>query len=186
MVDSGTLEKMKGIVEADETYVGGKGKGTRRIGRGTIKTPVFSLLQRGGNVISQPVERVTGKNLKSIIREKVDKSAVIMTDDFTSYRGLKNEFADHKVIQHYKKIYVNGDIHTNTIEGYFSILKRGIIGIYQHVGKNHLHRYLAEFDFRYNNRIRAKVSMMSHRADMVSGWCGRKAFNLSNNSLKKD
>jgi transposase-like protein len=155
MTDSGTLEKMKGIVEADETYVGGKRKGSGIVGRSlkSNKTPVFSLLERGGNVYSQPVERVTSKNLKRIIKKNVDKSAIMMTDDFTSYRGLKKDFADHKVIRHYEKKYVDGNTHTNTVEGYFSILKRGINGIYHHVAKHHLHRYLAEFDFRYNHRV---------------------------------
>jgi len=75
-----------------------------------------------------------------------------MTDDFKSYKGLRKEFASHGIIRHGIGEYVRGDIHTNTVEGYFSILKRGIIGVYQHVGKQHLHRYLSEFDFRYNGR----------------------------------
>jgi transposase-like protein len=145
--------KLTGIVEADETYVGGKAKGSGLRGRTTKKkAPVFSLVERNGNVRSQHIERVTGLNLKSIIRENVDKSAIIMSDDYHAYHGLKKEFADHKIIRHSSKQYVNGDIHTNTIEGYFSILKRGIIGVYHHVGKQHLHRYLNEFDFRYNGR----------------------------------
>jgi transposase-like protein len=153
MVDSGSLEKMKGIVEADETYVGGKYRGNDLKGRSKKKkSPVFSLLERGGKVLSRPVERVTGKNLKAIIKDNVDQDAIIMTDDFSSYKGLKKNFTDHRVVRHSVKEYVNGDTHTNTIEGYFSILKRGIIGVYHHVGKNHLHRYLAEFDYRYNGR----------------------------------
>ncbi len=99
-----------------------------------------------------PAERVTGANLKSIIRENTEKTARIMTDDFGAYLGLGKEFASHHVIDHGRKEYVRGNVHTNTIEGYFSIPKRGIIGVYQHVGKNHLHRYLSEFDFRYNGR----------------------------------
>lgn len=145
------MPKLKGIVEADETYVGGKAKGKRGRGAGK-KVPVFSLVERSGNVISTPVERVTGKNLKAIMRERVDKSSIIMTDDFKSYTGVGNEFAKHHVINHSSKEYVRGEIHTNTIEGYFSLLKRGIIGVYHHVGKQHLHRYLSEFDFRYNRR----------------------------------
>ncbi|HRT84711.1 MAG TPA: IS1595 family transposase [Bacteroidales bacterium] len=145
------MPKLKGIVEADETYVGGKARGKR--GRGAEnKVPVFSLVERSGNVISTPVERVTGKNLKAIMRERVDKSSIIMTDDFKSYTGVDHEFAEHHVINHSSKEYVRGEIHTNTIEGYFSLLKRGIIGVYHHVGRQHLHRYLSEFDFRYNRR----------------------------------
>lgn len=143
--------KFQGTVEADETYVGGKGHGKR--GRGADnKTPVFSLVERNGDVRSTPVERVTGANLKSIIRQNTEKTATIMTDDFRSYRGLGKEFASHRVINHGNREYVRGNVHTNTVEGYFSILKRGIIGVYHHVGKHHLHRYLSEFDFRYNGR----------------------------------
>ena len=144
-------ERFSGVVEADETYVGGKGRGKR--GRGSVtKTPVFSLVERNGRVHSTQIDRVTGENLKSVLRERVEPSTVIMTDDFPSYRGLGKEFAAHCVINHSRKEYVKGNIHTNTIEGYFSLLKRGIIGVYHHVGKQHLHRYLSEFDFRYNRR----------------------------------
>jgi len=150
-MDKKQSAKIKGIVEADETYVGGKGHGKR--GRGAEnKTPVFALVERHGNVISMPVQRVTGENLKSIIRQNVEKSATVMTDDFLSYRGLGKNFASHGVINHGRKEYVRGNIHTNTIEGYFSLLKRGIVGVYHHVGKQHLHRYLSEFNFRYNAR----------------------------------
>lgn len=144
-------KKLKGIVEADETYIGGKGKGKR--GRGSKKkTPVFSLVERNGRVRSFPVERVTAKNLKEIIRKHVDNTSTIITDEFKSYCGLGKEYPIHYVVNHGEKEYANGFVNTNTIEGYFSILKRGIIGVYQHVEKQHLHRYLAEFDFRYNNR----------------------------------
>ena len=99
-----------------------------------------------------PVKCVTGENLKEIIRQNVGNGATIMTDDFMSYRGLGKEFASHEVINHGKKEHVRGNVHTNKVESYFSILKRGIIGVYHHVGKQHLHRYLSEFDFRYNER----------------------------------
>ena len=145
-----------------------KGRTTKR------KTPVFSLVERGGRVTSRTVEKVSGKNLKGIIGMKVDKSATMMTDDYHAYHGLKKDYARHGIIKHHLKQYVNGDIHTNTIEGYFSILKRGIVGIYQHVSKNHLHRYLAEFDFRYNNRIKRGIND-TVRADMVlSGVTGKR------------
>lgn len=143
--------QLKGTVEADETYVGGKAHGKR--GRGAEnKTPVFSLVERNGKVISTAVERVTGKNLKAIMVKNIDRSADIMTDEFPSYRGVSKEFSSHNVINHGNKEYVRGDVYTNTVEGYFSILKRGIIGVYHHVDSNHLHRYLSEFDFRYNER----------------------------------
>lgn len=143
--------KMSGIVECDETYVGGKRK-KPLLATHKGKTPVFSLVERNGRVKSQVVERVTSKNLKAIIRENVETTSTIMTDDFQSYKGLNKEFYKHSVIRHSRGIYVRGEVYTNTIEGYFSILKRGIVGVYQHVGKQHLNRYLAEFDFRYNTR----------------------------------
>jgi transposase-like protein len=150
-MDKKQTAKFQGIVEDDETYVGGKGHGKR--GRGAEnKTPIFALVERHGNVMSMPVQRVTGQNLKSIIRQNVEPSATVMTDDFLSYRGLNKDFALHGIINHGRKEYVRGDIHTNTIEGYFSLLKRGIVGVYHHVGEQHLHRYLSEFNFRYNAR----------------------------------
>jgi transposase-like protein len=144
-------EKLLGIVEADETYIGGKARGKR--GRGAEnKTPVFALVQRGGDVRSFKTEQVTAKNLKAMIRENVLKDSTIMTDEFLAYRGLGKEFADHQTVNHGTKEYVRGNAHVNSAEGYFSILKRGIIGTYHHVSKQHLDQYLNEFNFRYNSR----------------------------------
>jgi len=144
-------EKLQGIVEADETYIGGKAHGKR--GRGAEnKTPVFALVQRGGEVRSFKAERVTAKNLKGAIREHVDRSATIMTDEFLAYKGLHKEFADHQTVSHGTKEYVRGNAHVNSAEGYFSLLKRGIIGTYHHISKQHLDQYLNEFNFRYNSR----------------------------------
>jgi transposase-like protein len=165
-------DKLKGIVEADETYVGGKGKGKR--GRGaTKKTPVASLVERDGRVRSKVVDHVTAQNLKGHIRDNVDKSATMMTDDFKSYVGLEKEFKDHQIINHSQKEYVRGIVHTNTVEGYFSILKRGINGIYQHVSKHHLHRYLSEFDFRYNLR---KVSDNERTVSALRAMEGKRLY----------
>ena len=108
-------EKLTGIVEADETYIGGKAHGKR--GRGaTNKTPVFALIQRGGDVRSFKAERVTAKNLKGIIREHVSKDSTIMTDEFLAYKGLSKEFADHQTVNHGTGEYVRGKVHTNTAE----------------------------------------------------------------------
>ena len=144
-----------GTVEADETYVGGKPrayapKGKR--GRGTKKTAVVALVERGGNVRSQSVANVTGKTLKKVLAEHVDPSANLMTDEFASYTGPGAAFASHQTVRHNTKEYVRGDAHTNTVEGYFSLFKRGVDGTFHHISKQHIDQYLAEFDFRYNHR----------------------------------
>jgi transposase-like protein len=150
MTQPPVVDKLKGTVEADETYIGGKHHGKR--GRGSEnKTPVFALVERGGRVRSFKTENVTAKNLFQKIRENVDKKATIMTDEFLAYKNLGREFA-HFTVNHGSGEYVNGIVHTNTAEGFFSILKRGINGIYHHVSEQHLDRYLAEFGFRYDNR----------------------------------
>ncbi|HXX15180.1 MAG TPA: IS1595 family transposase [Candidatus Eremiobacteraceae bacterium] len=151
------LPMLKGTVEVDETYIGGKQRGLQ--GVKSNKAPVVALVERGGKVRSfhHKQEFVTGRTLKQIIHENVDPNAHIMTDDFGGYQGLRNDFRRHSTIRHSWRVYARkeGDvlISTNTIEGYFSILKRGINGVYHHVGKQHLHRYLSEFDFRYNSRF---------------------------------
>src|SRR5436309_4343389 len=152
------LPKLSGTVEVDETYVGGKQEygrhGLRK--NKSNKAPVVSLVERGGNVRSFHQEVVTGKTLKQVIKENVTPDSHVMTDDHPGYGRLGKHFRRHSTIRHSWKVYARkeGDvlISTNTVEGYFSILKRGINGVYHHVGKQHLHRYLSEFDFRYNSR----------------------------------
>jgi transposase-like protein len=141
--------KLGGIVEADETYIGGKTRG-----RGNIdnKIPVFALVERGGKVRSFTMPLVTSVNLKRAIHEHVEKSATLMTDELTGYAKIGKDFADHQTVNHSKKEYVRGTASTNTVEGYFSLLKRGLTGTYHHVSPRHLHRYLDEFNFRYNAR----------------------------------
>jgi len=144
-------EKLQGIVEVDETYVGGKAHGKR--GRGAEnKIPVVALVQRGGEVRSFKTEQVTTKNLRAMIRKHVAKDSTIMTDEFPAYKGLDKEFADHQTVSHGTREYVRGNVHVNSAEGYFALLKRGIIGTYHHISKQHLGQYLNEFNFRYNSR----------------------------------
>lgn len=146
------------VVELDETFWGNRGK-NKRHGQGRKaarawhhKEKVFSLIERGGRVRSYHVERVTADTLKPIIREQVHADTKIRTDEGAHYRGLGKEFEEHETVRHSLNEYVRGDVHTNVIEGYFSILKRGLTGVYQHCGKPHLKRYIGEFDFRYNHR----------------------------------
>ena len=153
---AGTGVKLDGIVEVDETYVGGKprfGTGYHAPGRGTSKTPVFGMVERGGNIHRRVVADVSGKTLKAAIRECVSPSATIMSDEWPSYRGIGKDFAGgHQFVSHKEKEYSRGGVSTNTAESSFALLKRGIMGIYHSVSKEHLHRYVSEFDFRWNTR----------------------------------
>lgn len=150
---------LKGEVIADETYVGGKPrKGTiGSFGRGTDKAPVLALVERGGRARSWPIAQVTAKTLKGAIREHVDPTSAIMTDQFVSYRGIGEFFeGGHATVNHKKREYVrregNRVISTNEAEAYFSLLKRGLMGSFHHVSRKHLHRYCNEFSYRWNER----------------------------------
>jgi len=145
-------ELLQGIVEVDETFVGGKTHGK---GRGYMqgnKTPVFGMVERNGVVRAKPVKHANGKTLKPIIRQNVSRDAIIMSDEFGGYKDLKLEFKDHKIVVHSKKQYVSGIAHTNTIEGFWALLKRGIMGQYHQVSARHLGKYVNEFCYRHNNR----------------------------------
>jgi len=154
MADS-VQDPLKGDVEVDETYVGGKPryKGQSKRGRGTNKQPVVALVERQGRVKTKPVANVTGKTLKTLILDNVCKTSRIITDENPSYNGIGQHYeGGHESVCHSAKEYVRGDIHSNTIESFFAIVKRGLNGIYHAVSKEHLHRYMAEYEFRYNFR----------------------------------
>lgn len=144
--------KLDGTVEADETYVGPRNRGGKR-GRGAEnKKIVFTLVSREGEARSFHVPNVQGKTLKGIIRDNVAGTAEICTDSFPSYQGLDKEFASHETVDHGENEYVRGDVHVDFAESYFSLLKRGVIGIFHHLSAKHMHRYLNEFDYRWNRR----------------------------------
>lgn len=149
--DKSFEKKMEGTIEADETYVGGKTRGMGAAYKGN-KTAVVSLVERKGSVRSTIVERVTATNLKQVLTENASLDSTIMTDDFRGYIRATVPFKAHHSVNHSAGEYVRGDAYTNTVEGFFSILKRGVMGTFHHVSKHHLPLYLAEFDYRYNHR----------------------------------
>ncbi len=148
--------KLNGVVEVDETYVGGRprlpNRGSRR-GRGTEKVPVFAAVERGGRIRRRVVANVSGKTLKDAIREEVDRRAQIISDGYRGYRGIGRDFAGgHRSVNHTIWEFVRGEVHTNTVESSFALVKRGMMGVYHNVSKEYLHRYLWQFDFVWNNR----------------------------------
>jgi transposase-like protein len=151
--ETGCDDKLSGTVEVDECYIGGKVK--RPFAGGKLpdnKIPVVSLLQRDGKVRSQIVKRVTSKNLKAVLRQNVEPSATIMTDSLYAYRRATSGYAKHESVNHVNGEYARGLAHTNGVEGFFSLLKRGVVGTFHHVSEQHLPLYLAEFDHRHNFR----------------------------------
>ena len=156
-------------MEVDETYVGGKKrKGTKK-GRGTKKTPVLSLVERNGRTRSYKLDNLTKKTIQGLIRKDVEITAHIMTDEFKSYTGLSEHFADHSQVNHSEKEYCRGIVHVNFAESYFSLLKRAVIGAFHHVSDNHLHRYLSEFDFRWNHRKISDWERTIEALNMIEG-----------------
>jgi transposase-like protein len=150
--DLGPLGGVNQVVESDETWFGGKAR--NRKGKIPPKTPVLSLVERDGRVRSFHVPDVTAQTLKPIIVSHVNKATYLMTDESPVYWAIGGAFSGHGTVNHSAEEYVRAAFwHTNTVEGFFSIFKRGIYGCYFHVSETHLHRYAAEFDFRYNNRI---------------------------------
>lgn len=171
--------KLGGIIEVDETYVGGKprkGEPKSKRGRGTKKTPVVAVVQRDGEVRAKKIVNVTGKTLKKHIRENVASEAKIMTDSYTAYSGLSREF-EHQTVDHNTKEFMrievmNGEsvkVHTNTAESWFSLLKRGVHGTFHHVSTKHLDRYVDEFTFRWNNRKISDVERLYIAVGRVGG-----------------
>ena len=154
MQDPVFSEKLAGTVEVDETYVGGKTRGKGPAYKGN-KTAVVSLVERGGNKRSMVAARVTAKNARAAVREHVSVDAKVMTDESQIYTGLRETHEHHSVCHgrhEYARKVKDFTVHTNTAESSFALIKRGIVGAFHHVSKQHLGRYLAEFDFRWNHR----------------------------------
>ncbi len=173
-----------GTVEVDETYIGKvEGSQTRAEIRAAhkakkrVKQPkkamVFTLLERNGKVRS----RVISGDMFNQVKEGlglVSPEAHLMTDAASMYNNVGKQFASHSTVNHYAKEYARGNVTTNTVEGFFSVFKRGMKGVYQHCNEKHLHRYLAEFDFRYNNRIALKIDDSQRTVNALAGIEGKR------------
>jgi transposase-like protein len=161
------------FVEADETFVGGKAK-NRAFKAPAPKEAVMALVERGGKVRSFHVPEVTATTLKPIIVDAIAKDSHFRTDESGVYWNIGEQFASYRTVIHSIGEYVRGDAHTNTVEGYFSIFKRGIYGVYHHVSQAHLKRYLCEFDFRYNYRIALGFDDATRATLAIKGIAGKR------------
>ena len=173
MGHSGPLGGEGKVVEADETFVGGKAK-NRAYAPPPKKRAVAALVERKGYVRSYHVANVTTETLRPIMVKIASRKSHLMTDESNVYIALGREFASHGTVNHSANEYVRGNVHTNTLEGYFSIVKRGIYGIYQHVSEAHLHRYLTEFDFRYNTRAALGIDDTERSVRILQGIEGKR------------
>lgn len=166
-----------GAVEADETYIGRwRRKGDKERGYRN-KIPVFTLIDRTSKKARSVVmPNVTSYAIGEIVAENVSREARLMTDDANYYKPVarRDLVAAHETVKHQNEEYVRGEAYTNNAEGYFSVFKKGMKGIYQHCSEKHLHRYLAEFDFRYNHRIANGVDDVSRTVKALAGAKGKR------------
>jgi transposase-like protein len=166
-----------GVVEVDETFIG-KLRGVEKRRAFHHKMKVLALVDRdSGKARTMVIDDVKAETLMPIVVANVAREARIMTDEHSGYRYLKDHFADHGMTSHGRGEYVNLEdrsIHSNTVEGYFSIFKRGMRGVYQHCGEQHLHRYLAEFEFRYNNREALGCNDSDRAREGLKGIVGKR------------
>jgi transposase-like protein len=164
-----------GAVEVDETYIGHKeGSGNPKGGH-AHKMTVLGLVERNtGKCRMIYVEKAAGSLIQPIMLANLAREARLMTDEHTMYRRIGRKFAQHGTVMHYNKEYVRGDVFTNTVEGCFSIFKRGMKGIYQHCAEKHLHRYLAEYEFRYSNREATGCNDEDRSTQALRGVVGKR------------
>lgn len=172
------------VVEADETYVGNKTalkkkramqrQGIKGWGGTNNKYTVVSLVERGGSIRSFHIDKATKANVRDILVRNVDRKSDLMTDESNLYTEIGPEFNRHGKVHHARGQYVKGNASTNTLEGYYSIFKRGMVGTYQHCAEKHLQRYVCEFDFRYNTRTAAGVNDNERRDLALAGITGKR------------
>ena len=161
------------IVEADETFFVNKKGFDKRSGIGR-KMVVVSLVERGGPLRSTILDSVSRPDIDRIVKQNVNRESRFMTDEAAYYKTIGKGFAEHGSVNHSAGEYGRGDVHVNTLEGYYSIFKRGMRGVYQHCGEKHLHRYVAEFDFRYNNRSALGVEDAARATKALRGISGKR------------
>ena len=190
MAAGGLVSPMGGedqIVEADETYHGKRETPMQRSamavynkptylksGKAAEKRPIVSLVERGGRVRTFNVANADKVTVAGILKANVDPKSRLHTDESRLYTAVGREFAKHETVKHSIKEYVRGDVHTNSAEGFFGLFKRGFNGVYQHCKEKHLHRYLAEYDFRYNNRTRLGINDMARTIAAIAGAEGKR------------
>lgn len=164
-----------GAVEADETYIGRwRRKGEKERGS-DHKMKVLTLIDReSGRARSTVLQHINSKTVGKVVAANVAREARLMTDEASIYRQVGKTLAGHEAINHKQEEYVRGDVTTNRAEGYFSIFKRGMKGVYQHCQEKHLHRYLAEFDFRYTHRIANGVNEFARMDTAIKGAIGKR------------
>ena len=166
-----------GRVEVDETYIGYNPRSPKVAGKSgsSHKLRVVSLIDRDtGTARSMPANSLVRDEVAQIVRANVAKEAKLTTDESRLYSAVGKEFAAHEFVTHGRREYVRGEVSTNTVEGFFSIFKRGMRGIYQHCHEKHLHRYLAEFDFRYSNRVALGYNDADRSDAMLKGIVGKR------------
>ena len=171
------------VVEADETYFGKfdvpntkttSGRPFTKRGKTANKRAIVSLVERGGKVRSFHVPRANLETVTKIVRDNIHHETRLHTDESHLYRSVGEIFADHETVKHSVGEYARGDVNTNSVEGYFSVFKRGMRGVYQHCGEKHLHRYLAEFDFRFNRRTALGYTDEMRTTEAVQGAVGKR------------
>jgi hypothetical protein len=174
---AGNLPPMGGegqIVEIDETFIGNKKEKAPKARGYAHKRAVLTLVERGKGSRSFHVDGTSAADLLPIIRKHVAPETHVMTDEAGQYASIGKHFTEHDFVSHGKGEYGRGTIHTNTVEGFYSVFKRGMKGVYQHCREHHLHRYVTEFDFRYNNRIKLGVDDTARALKAVRGTVGKR------------
>lgn len=172
------------VVEVDEMYQGKKkapepskhrdGRPYIKKGKSANKRPILALVERGGPARAYHMGQITGKNVREVLVKKADRASRLHTDESPLYPRVGEEFAMHEKVLHSAKEYARGDVTTNSVEGFFGIFERGIVGVYQHCSEKHLQRYLDEFSFRYSNRVRLGVGDAERAVRALKGGEGKR------------